>query len=48
MEKRTESERIADLESAKAHRELAEDPLSENMPGRKEWHMEEAKRLVND
>jgi hypothetical protein len=42
-----ERERIADLESAKVHRELAEEPLSENMPGRKEWHLEEAERLEN-
>jgi hypothetical protein len=45
MEKRTESERIADQESAEVHRELAEDPIAENMPGRKEWHLEEAERL---
>lgn len=48
MEKRTESEMIADLESAKNYRELAEDPIAENMPGRKEWYLEQAKRLENE
>jgi len=51
MEKRTESEMIADLESAKTHRELAEEPLLKNNPVGdhvRRWHLEEAERLENE
>lgn len=48
MEKRTEWEREADIQAAKSYRELAEDPIAGNMPGRKEWYLEQAKRLENE
>jgi len=44
----TEDEREADLQAAKAHRELAEEPLLENNPdyeSQKAWHISEAERL---
>ena len=47
----TERERIADLESAKAHRELAEEPLLQNNPYGdqvRQWHLKEAERLENE
>lgn len=44
MDKRTELEREADLQSAQAHRDLASDPVVLEMPGRREWHMEQATR----
>jgi hypothetical protein len=41
----SEDEREGDIQAAKAYRELAEDPIAENMPGRKEWYLEQADRL---
>jgi len=44
----TEDEREADLQAAKAHRELAEEPLLKNNPdyeSQKAWHISEAQRL---
>lgn len=48
MEDLTEEEREADLQAAKAHRELAEEPLLMNNPYHseiKDWHISEAERL---
>ena len=48
VEDLTDDEREADLQAAKAHRELAEEPLLRNNPdygSQKAWHLSEAQRL---
>ena len=42
----TEEEQEADFQAAKAYVELSEDPLAENMPGRKQWYIDQANRLM--
>lgn len=45
MAEEHEDERYADLQAAQAYRELAEDPIADNLPGRKQWYLDNAERL---
>jgi hypothetical protein len=48
MDERTEMEREADIQAAVGYREMAKEPIEDNMPGRKEWLLQQAERLEND
>jgi len=43
-----EDEREADFQAAKAYMELAEDPIADNMPGRKQWYLDQASWLMKE
>jgi predicted ABC-class ATPase len=43
-----EDEREADLQAAQSYIELAEDPIADNMPGRKQWYLDQANRLMKE
>jgi hypothetical protein len=43
-----EDEREADFQAAQNYMELAEDPIADNMPGRKQWYIDQSNRLMKE